>query len=356
MKHTDTPNSIKKQHARLVFKRESIRALYHANLGHVAYRLRLCSSVFQVEICTADPNHAPKAFPMRCGLAICEECAQRESYRKLSSYLPALQKLLTPNPDFPDNFLFKLTLTSPFELHDLSSATFKAKQNLVRKFLNAYFYEYFEKKGKLSKGEISRGRCDLKKHGIGGLRSAEFGERGKRLHWHMLMYAPYMPKPDVWRVWTDVTDGQCINVDIAGIKARDGGKLRDAGDIIGAVQEIVKYATKFSELPASDVPQLYKVLKGNRRFESFGVLYNQSFNDSEEIERTCKECSGKLETLRVGQYVTRCMNRGVDIDDSVADEVERGIALYLSRDYEITLGKSPALHRKARDSIESETQ
>lgn len=353
---TDTVNHNKKQQARLAFKRESIRALYRANLGHVAYHLRLCASVFQVEICHNDPNHAPKAFPMRCGLSICEECAQRESYRKLSSYLPALQELLTPDPNFPDHFLFKLTLTTPFALHDLTSKTFRDKQKLVRKFLNAYFYEYFEKKGKLSKSEIRRGRCDLKKHGIGGLRSAEFGERGKRLHWHMLMYAPYMPKQDVWRVWSEVTEGQCLNVDLAAIKARDGGKLRDGGDIIGAVQEIVKYATKFSELPASDVPQLYKVLKGNRRFESYGVLYNQAFNDSEETERVCEECKGQLETLRVGQYVTRCINLNIPIDDSVADTVENGIALYLSRDYEITSGKSPTFRRKARDSIESETQ
>lgn len=343
----------KQQHARLVFKRESIRALLADGLGVVGDRLHNCGCSFFVRVCKAHPDHKPKALAKHCGLPICEECAARESHRKLSRYLPILQGLLTPNPDYPDYFLFKLVLTSPFYLHDLTSLSFKEKQKLVRKFLNAYFYEYFEKKGKLSKSEIRRGRCDLKKHGIGGIKSGEFGERGKYLHWHLLMYAPYMPKQDVWRVWHAVTDGECINVDIAGIKARDGGKLKDGGDIIGAVQEIVKYATKFSELPAADVPQLYRVLKGNRRFESFGILHN-AFTDTEEKVCQCPECQSELENLTVGQYVSRCINMNIPVDDTVADEVERGLALYLSREQEISVGKSLAFRHKARDSIEGE--
>jgi hypothetical protein len=48
------------------------------------------------------------------------------------------------------------------------------------------------------------------------------------------------------------------------------------------------------------------------------------------------------------------MNHNVPIDDAVAEAVEEGIRIYLSSDYEITSGKSPAFQRKARDSIESE--
>lgn len=343
----------KKQLRRLAWRQDVIRILHKKGFVNQSDDLRNCGCSCFVRICKNDLSHEPEAIPVHCGLRICPECEARESYRKLARYLPALQALLQPNPDLPDYRLRKLVLTTPYGLNSLTSESFKQKQRLVNDFLNVYFFWYFHEKGELSSKEIRSGRCNLKQHGIGGLRSSEFGERGKKLHWHILIYSPFMPHDDIVAVWKDVTGDECQVASISGVKARTDDIVEDGGDLIGAVQEIVKYATKFTSLKPSDVPQLYRVLKGNRRFQSFGVLYDIDLPEEDVLEHVCAECGGVKETVSVGQYVTRCQNHNVPPSDSVADEVERGIALYLSREPEISSGKSSNSLPKPRDSIES---
>lgn len=347
---TTISDDTKKRLSKLVWRQQSIRALSAKGFNKVGHEFKNCGCSFFVDTCKKDISHSPKAVAINCGLRVCPECEARESDRKLKRYLPALQSLLHPNPDYPSHFLFKVTLTTPYLLNDLTSTSFKEKQRFVSEFFETFFYEYFLERGKLSKSEIRRQRCDLKKHGIGGICSAEFGERGHKLHWHLLVYAPFMPHDDVLRVWRAVTGGECKFARLNGIYAREGVELKDGGDIIGAVQEIVKYSTKFAELSPVDVPTLYAVLKGNRRFKSFGVLYNNENLANEELDHTCEECHSEREKLTVGRYVTLCQNLNIPISDEVADEVERGVALYFSREPEISSGKPI---RKARDALES---
>lgn len=351
---TPIPDDTKKMVSKLVWRQQSIRALYAKGFNRVAHEFRNCGCSFFVDTCTKDLNHSPKAVAIHCGLPVCPDCAARESNRKLKRYLPALQSLLTTNPDYPSHFLFKITLTTPYLLYDLNSESLKEKQRFVVDFFQQYFYEYFSERKKLSKSEIRRQRCDLRKHGIGGICAAEFGEIGKKLHWHVLVYAPFMPQDDVLRVWRAVTGGECKFARLNGIYARESVELKDGGDIIGAVQEIVKYATKFTELSPVDVPVLHAVLKGNRRFKSFGILYNNENLDDEETEHVCEECHAERKTLTVGQYVTLCQNLKVPPSDEVADEIERGVALYFSRETEISSGNSRHMLKKARDALESD--
>jgi len=352
---TPVSDDTKKQLAKLLWHRNTVRCLYEKGFTKVAYEFRNCGCTVRVKVCKSHLDHEPKAFPLHCGNRFCEECERRESYRKLSSYLPALQSLLTPNPDHPEHFLFKLVLTSPYGLSSLDAASFKEKQKSVKRFLETYFYRYYEKRGELTQSEIRRGRCDLKRHGIGGLRSAEFGETNKHLHWHILIYAPYMPHSEILTVWRDVTGDVCKFARVNGIYAKGDGKLNDGGDILGAVKEIVKYTTKFTVLKPSDVPHLHEVLKGNRRFEAFGILYGIERPDSEETSSTCEECGAEHEILTIGEYINRCEIRHIAPSDDIADAVENGIALFLSREPEISSGKSSASPHKPRDSIDSET-
>lgn len=355
LSNTKNKNSVNHNHtknivSRTLWRRDTLRALSENGFNEVSEALRNCGCSFFVEVCEDDVSHEPRAIAKHCGLRICEECERRESYRKLQRYLPALQALLTPNPDLPDHFLFKMCLTTPYELSELTSASFKAKQQLVNDFLSVYFFWYFHERNELSKAEYRSGRCNLKRHGIGAICAAEFGERGKKLHWHFMMYAPFMPHMDIVAVWKDVTGQECEVADVSGIKARQTQELNDGGDIIGAVQEIVKYATKFTELKPDDVPHLYEVLTGNRRFRTFGVLYGLKLPDTENAPNICKQCGKERELISVGHYVTRCDSRGVPVDDTVADTVERGHALYFSSEPEISSGKPT---RKARDALES---
>lgn len=350
-----TNDDTKKQQRLHQWRLDAIRHLSNQGFGDVAHDLRNCECSYFVQVCHADISHAPAAVPVHCGLRICPVCEQRESYRKLLRYLPALQSLLTPNPDLPEHFLFKIVLTTPYGLNQLTSETFKEKQRLVNDFLSVYFYWYFKERGELSKEEIRSSRCNLKQHGIGALVSSEFGERGHKLHWHMLIYAPFMPHETIINVWRDVTGDECKIADVSGIYARDGGALVDSGDLLGAVQEIVKYATKFTSLKPRDVPQLYRVLRGNRRFRTLGILYGIDLPDDEEFENTCKECGAAHDILSVGKYLSRCQDKNVPPDDIVTVEVEKGVFLYFTREPEISSGKPEGNSKRARDALESDS-
>lgn len=354
MVYTTISDDTKKEQSKLHWRISSIRHLQQKGFAPVGENLKNCGCSYFIDVCHADVSHSPKAVPINCGLRICPDCEARESYRKLARYLPALQALLTPNPDLPDFRLRKLVLTTPYSLNSLTSESFKEKQRLVNDFLSVYFFWYFHERGELSNKEIRSGRCNLKQHGIGGLRAAEFGEKGKKLHWHILIYSPFMWHEDIVAAWKDVTGDECQVASISGIKARQSYDIDNGGDLIGAVQEIVKYATKFTELKPSDVPKLYAVLKKNRRFQSFGVLYDIELPDDEEIAHVCEECNAERERLSVGQYVSRCVNTDTPISDEVANAVESGISIYLSREPEISSGKPDKQSKKARDALESD--
>jgi len=292
-------------------------------------------------------------FALYCGLPFCEECAKRESARKYHCYIPALEALLERNLQYPDHFLFKVNLTTPHHLLDLTNESFKEKQRLVNEFLSVYFFYYFHEKGQLSKAEIRSGRCNLKQHNIGAIANCEFGERGRKLHWHLMMYAPFMVKDDIVAVWKDVTGGICQVVDVSGIYVK-GNEKEDGGGILGALREVVKYSTKILSLSPSEVPHLYSVLKGNRRFRAFGIFYNHELLDNKEKKHTCEQCQSEFDLISPGTYVRLCESRNIPISDDVANAVELGIALFLTREPEISSGKSSASPHKPRDSIDSE--
>jgi len=350
---TSVSDDTKKQQSRLQWRRSVIRRLQEKGFAPVAENFRNCGCSFFIDTCSANPSHSPKSVPVHCGNRFCEDCERRESYRKLNRYLPALNELLQPNPTYPDHFLFKLTLTTPYLLTSLTAETFKQKQSLVNEFFKVYFYQYFEKRGELSKAEIRRQRCDLKKHGIGGLIAAEFGEKGKKLHWHLLVYAPYMPHETILTLWRAVTGGECKFARVNGIYARENIELKEGGDIIGAIQEVLKYSTKFSAMSPYLVPKLHAVLKGNRRFRTFGVLYATPVPDSEELDHSCEECHAERQNISVGTYIHRCELANVPVSDEVAETVENGVFVYFSREPEISSGKPDKQSKKARDALES---
>ena len=349
-----TTDNTKDQLKRLVWRKQSVRSLNVSNLPRVANHLLNCGCVIRVRVCKRDATHMPaKAFPLHCGLPFCEDCANREASRKYHCYLPVFESLLDRNPKFPDNFLFKIVLTTPHNLIDLDNSSFAVKQLWINVFLSVYFSWYFHERGELSKAEIRSGRCNLKQHGIGALSNCEFGERGRKLHWHLMMYAPFMWKEDISAVWKDVTGGTCKIVDVSGIYVK-GNDKEDGGGILGALREAVKYSTKILTLSPDEVPHLYSVLKGNRRFRAFGIFYNHELLDNKEKKHTCEQCQSEFDLISPGTYVRLCESRNIPVSDEVAAVVEIGIALFLTREHEISSGKSSASPHKPRDSIDSE--
>lgn len=344
----------KKQKVLLQHRRDSIRHLHIKGFVDVANDLRGCGCSYMVDICTTDINHAPKPIPLHCGRPICPDCAARESYKRILRYLPKLTELLEPNPDYPDYSLKHLVLTTPYALKKLTASAFKIKQRLMIDFLNLFFFNELKERGKLSPGEIRRGRCDLRKHMIGGIQSAEFGEKGKKLHWHVLLYSPFMPIERIWGVWRTVTGGECTGAKIYGLKPSSAELKYAGGDLLATLKEIVKYATKFTAIKPCDIPHLYTVLKGNRRFRAFGILYNTAVKE-EKVEHVCEECGVKRDLTTVSEWLHICENLKIAPDDNVVDAVENGIEIYLSRySSESSSGKPDSTQHKARDSIEGD--
>jgi hypothetical protein len=71
--------------------------------------------------------------------------------------------------------------------------------------------------------------------------------------------------------------------------------------VFDAVQEQVKYVTKFQQLEPSQVVKLAAILEGTHRMRVYGTLRGAK---GEELEpRLCKECNTQLKIMRVFDYL-----------------------------------------------------
>lgn len=332
---TNRPNHTKSE----LWRNAVSSALRTSGMEKDALSFDLCEKDFQVDVCTQHPDHAPRIVPFTCKLRYCPWCEKRESARKLRRYyLPILGML---DQQLYGYELRKVVLTTPFDLYHMTSAQYAARWDDLKRFLELFFYRQLLTLGKLSKSEIRRGRADLKKHGIGVLAAAEFGERGKKLHFHLLMYCNWIDQKNLTETWKEATNYLCQVTHVSGC---------DKSDLVGAVQEIVKYITKFSSLPARLVPRLAAVLKGNRRVRSYGLLNCIEASEEEEHERTCETCFANRRLVPLASYIMRCEAALVPLDDAIID---RGEARWrnFSSDIGNKSGESGQQQHKARDSL-----
>lgn len=329
------PNHTKNEHWRIAVS----SALRASGMERDALAFDLCEKDFQVDVCTQHPDHAPRVVPFTCKLRYCPWCEKRESARKLRRYyLPILGML---DQQLYGYELRKVVLTTPFDLYHMTAQQYAARWDDLKRFIELFFFNQLKDLGKLSKNEIRRGRADLKRHGIGVLVAAEFGERGKKLHWHLLTYCPWIDQKELTETWKEATNYLCQVTHVSGC---------DKSDLVGAVQEIVKYITKFSSLPAKIVPQLAAVLKGNRRVRSYGLLNCIEKSEEEEHEQTCETCFSNRRLVSLASYIMRCEAALVPVDDAIIDRGERRW-LNFSSDIGNKSGESGQAQHKARDSL-----
>lgn len=258
---------------------------------------------FDVLICESDVQHSPKAIPFTCHLRFCPDCEHREQARKLARYIPAFEDLATEGR--ADFSLKKFELTTPYALYDPACPTLlKQAWSWVEQTLQLMFYNLLQHE--LSPEEKKRHRIDYKAHGLGLFVACEFGERGKKLHFHILAYAPYMPKRMLTETWQDVTGGEC---EITWIKA-----VRFDG-VEAAVSEVAKYVTKFSQLTPSLIPNLIRALAGTRRVRTYGVIRDSVIPDR---ECNCSTCSSALILISASEYIERCFALSISADEQIS--------------------------------------
>jgi hypothetical protein len=286
-------------------------ALRRAGFSREAAALADCGQSFNVDVCQADVSHEPQIRPITCHLRYCQPCQRREQSRKLARYLPLLGDLAEQN--IPGYSLKKFELTTPYALSSPNAAAdYRRAWQYVRRTLEVIFFRLLKTSNRLSLDELRRGRADLKAHNIGVLAAAEFGERGHRLHFHLIAYCPFVPKDLLTQVWQQVTGDECRITWIRRLNYHD---------IEGELKETTKYVTKFTALPPRLVPTLATVLKGTRSFRTYGLLHGAPLPHKEP--HTCPVCDAARQRIPPLSYLDRCITQGSPPEDLIITAIER---------------------------------
>lgn len=240
---------------------------------------KLPDGVVGVNTCSTDPKHQATAVCPTCQLRFCPDCCHRQSARLLARYMPLMRDLVADSSD--DYRMRHIILTTPIDLRSPDCRT--AVLSLAEKVSLC-----FEK----CLGSNWREDCGL-------LFAFEFGENGLKLHFHCLVYCPYISQSRLVKAWKDVTNSLC-EVAFIRLVTDDPNKGQS---LESAVAEVLKYATKLWKrdkagnviyLDADLIPILAKVLKGTRRIRTYGLFYRL---DVEEEPHVCETCASPIVRL-----------------------------------------------------------
>lgn len=230
-----------------------------------------------VGVCLSSPDHETVYHPESCGLRICPECARRRS-AELSSQLE--QPLIELERRAPRHYRLRhVVLTTGL---DLAMDADELRQEL--RDLRVAAREVFQE-------------CFKNDKWLGGGIGAEFGDVGRKLHYHCLVLAPWLPAEKVKRLWREKTGGRFYVV-----------HFRSDLDTTEAIREVTKYVTKpikageDVEVAVNTIVKLHFVLKGVRRFVTFGSFYRLPRDIQEDVQ-VCPDCGGLLHWLPELEYV-----------------------------------------------------
>lgn len=268
---------------------------------------------FQVLVCEHDLQHGVKAIPFTCHLRYCPDCEKRHSAELVAKYVPIL-KDIAERDERATWSLKKIVLTTPYSLYSETAAAdfetaweaFERWQQLMLKFLL---------KHELTDDEKRRDRVDYKLHDYGSLVSCEFGGKGRKLHFHLLAYMPWLDKFKSSELWQEASGGEASITYIAQVQYHD---------VDDQVREQVKYITKFTELPPELVLKLADVLDGARRVRTYGTVRGASA--LEPVPHICAICASKIAIMNVRQYFIACIERNIAPDEGV---IALGRSIYL---------------------------
>lgn len=257
-----------------------------------------CESTFRgVELCSGDITHS-RAIPISCHKRYCPHCARREAARLVANHTPQI-KAIVDECENPHYMLRRIELTTAIDLFDPDiDEKMKAAVDAVNKTFDYYCG------AKLS--DSQRHRWAEKSHpgytGEGVIFTIEFGEDGRKLHFHCLFFGRYIEKYHLSKVWTHFS-----GYEVTYIKRVTKAE--------GAIREALKYVEKgikpkvdpktgeiLETLPAPKlVAQIAKVLHGKRRVfcrGAFRGLEDDISEPGEDLGETiCKQCGSVTEVV-----------------------------------------------------------
>lgn len=276
------------QEAKSQWRVKAASALWHAGYHAVAEAFYNCGDkdkFLGYLVCRKDPRHFNQAVLEHCHLRYCDHCERRAQTKRMERFGPAIDEALK-SWRAGSYRLRSIVLTTPYSLEDPNIRRLyrKARKAAVRT-LERVCYEI--RKTYASEEEYRRKRISLKRHGIGLIVGDELGEKGQKLHFHILGFTPYLPVALLAHWWKHYTCGDAYITYVKGVTNREA-----------AFKEVMaKYVTKLTEVPPRLVPQLHKMLEGSRRIRSYGIWYG--LEPIEEEPCRCPKCN------RVVTYMNR---------------------------------------------------
>lgn len=246
--------------------------LFKANYASAAIDFKNCGHpelIRKWRVCSANPHHYARPVGFSCHLRICPDCAKRESARLLKRYLPIARAAYEDNSK--GYRLRHIVLTTGWSLYDADiNARIRQAWKAFAELLCALWGERWQKSG--------RGW-------IGGF---EFGEDGRKLHLHLLMYCEYIEQDRLSKEWSKLTGFPVVWINaVRGVKK--------------GVKEVLKYSTKLTGLSPQDTVLLHGVLKGVRRVRAGGIFYNAPEPPKAE-NHLCKVCKSCISDMQCEEF------------------------------------------------------
>jgi len=310
------------------WRNEVARLMDQKGLESAAANFKLCGNITGVATCSANHTHFQSLAVQTCHMRFCPVCARTDSQRLVSRYEDKLKEVTR---DAPRNYRFRMiTLTTDIGLFDpeivsseadhtdyVEAVSERIEQAIesgeqyapsgTKKTVQGRYRAAFMLVSRLFDTLLGHGSpyWSRKSHrqytGEGYLVSAEFGEKGRRLHFHILFFGRYLDQREVSRVWQSLSG--CKVVWVEGLR----------GGLKGGLKEALKYVTKFSKnksgqfagFPAPEmIAQLAYVFHGARRVRTRGLFYamptvEEILEEQDDQPVACPECFARISIFDV---------------------------------------------------------
>lgn len=305
------------------WRNEVARLMDQKGLESAAANFRLCGNITGVATCSVNQAHYQGLAVQTCHMRFCPVCAKKDSQRLTMRYEDKLKEVTR---DAPKDYRFRMiTLTTNIGLFDpdinesregheqrvqalsdkLDAAIERGDQYVPEEPTNTVRGRYRAAFGMVSKlFDILLGRgkpyWSQKSHrkytGEGYLVSAEFGENGRKLHFHILFFGRYLDQGEISDAWASLSGCKVVWIE----------KLRHG--LADGLKEALKYVTKFSKnkngqfagFPAPElIAQLAFVFHGARRVRTRGLFYamptvEEILEEEDRQPEACPECLARL--------------------------------------------------------------
>lgn len=251
----------------------------------------------KIYVCSGNHHHDAEIYSQSCDLRICPDCARRHAARLAARYLPVMQELMHRHTK---SYRFRhIMFSSPYALTD---------PDIREKYLCGFKQVYKVMDSLMS----SAGHWKSEQ---GFLVTAEFGEQGQKLHYHVIHYGQYLKQSDLSRSWSEQTAGDACVVWVKGFPYA-GMSIEDT------LKEVLKYAVKFyskdpvsgeiKALPPAVLPILAKVLEKTRRIRAYGLFFD--IPEPARADHLCQTCGAGMVGIPVDYFVTFCNTGFLPLD------------------------------------------